>query len=41
MHDDLARRLKGVCGALGNADFEALIEKMTSEQLRSEKYRRT
>ncbi|MEO8909901.1 MAG: hypothetical protein ABI408_06690 [Gemmatimonadaceae bacterium] len=41
VHDDLERRLKSVCGALGNADFEALLVKMTIEQLRGERYRRT
>jgi len=41
VHMDLARRLKGVCGNLGAADFEALLAQMTSEQLRGERYRRT
>lgn len=33
---DLTDRLKPVCANLSNADFEALIAKMTREQLRSE-----
>jgi len=40
VHTDLARRLKGVCGHMGKDDFEALLARMTSEQLRGEKYRR-
>lgn len=40
VHTDLARRLKGVCGNLESADFEALLVQMTSEQLRGERYRR-
>ena len=40
VHTDLARRLKGICGNMGKADFEALLVQMTSEQLRGEKYRR-
>jgi hypothetical protein len=40
VHTDLARRLKGICGNMGKADFEALLTQMTSEQLRGEKYRR-
>lgn len=40
VHTDLARRLKGVCGDMGKDDFEALLVRMTSEQLRGEKYRR-
>jgi hypothetical protein len=39
VHTDLALRLKGVCGNLEAADFEALITQMTSEQLRGERYR--
>jgi hypothetical protein len=33
---DLTRRLKSVCENLSSADFEALIVKMTREQLRGE-----
>jgi hypothetical protein len=33
----LRERLKGVCGKLSREDFEALIAKMTHEQLRGEK----
>jgi hypothetical protein len=36
---DLERRLKGVCGYLANADFEALLAQMTKEQLRGERPR--
>ena len=32
----LAERLKGVCAHLSPEDFEALVLKMTREQLRSE-----
>lgn len=41
VHTDLAQRLKGICGNLDSADFEALLTQMTSEQLRGERYRRT
>jgi hypothetical protein len=34
---DLTGRLKGVCADLSSADFEALILKMTREQLRGER----
>jgi hypothetical protein len=33
---DLAQRLKRVCDNLSSADFEALVLKMTREQLRGE-----
>jgi hypothetical protein len=33
---DLARRLKRVCENLSSAEFEALVVKMTREQLRGE-----
>jgi hypothetical protein len=33
---DLAQRLKRVCANLSSADFEALVLKMTREQLRGE-----
>jgi hypothetical protein len=33
---DLTRRLKRICEKLSVADFEALMVKMTREQLRSE-----
>lgn len=33
---DLTRRLKGVCSKLSTADFDALMLKMTLEQLRGE-----
>ena len=39
VHSDLERRLKGICGNLESADFEALLSQMTSEQLRGERYR--
>lgn len=39
VHSDLERRLKGICGNLESADFEALLVQMTSEQLRGERYR--
>ena len=39
VHTDLERRLKGICGNLESADFEALLVQMTSEQLRGERYR--
>jgi hypothetical protein len=39
VHTELARRLKGICGNLESADFEALLVQMTSEQLRGERYR--
>ena len=32
----LRRRLTGVCATLSREDFEALVEKMTREQLRGE-----
>lgn len=37
VHKDLTRRLKGVCENLSSADFEALVVKMTDEQLRGER----
>jgi len=37
VHQDLARRLKCVCKELSSVDFEALVSKMTSEQLRGER----
>lgn len=36
VHKDLARRLKSVCEHLSSTEFEALIVKMTCEQLRGE-----
>jgi hypothetical protein len=39
VHSELARRLKGICGNLESADFEALLVQMTTEQLRGERYR--
>jgi hypothetical protein len=33
---DLANRLERVCGNLSSAEFEALVLKMTREQLRGE-----
>jgi hypothetical protein len=33
---DLTRRLKRICEKLSSADFEALLVKMTREQLRGE-----
>ena len=34
---DLTSRLKGVCDNLSSVDFEALLVKMTDEQLRGER----
>jgi hypothetical protein len=36
VHKDLAHRLKGVCENLSSVDFDALVSKMTHEQLRGE-----
>jgi hypothetical protein len=36
LRKDLTRRLKNVCDNLSSADFEALIMKMTREQMRGE-----
>ena len=36
MQKDLTHRLKSVCENLSSAEFEALIVKMTREQLRGE-----
>jgi hypothetical protein len=33
---DLARRLKHICENLSSADFDALVTKMTLEQMRGE-----
>jgi hypothetical protein len=40
VHSDLARRLTGICKSMERDDFEALLVRMTSEQLRGERYRR-
>jgi hypothetical protein len=37
VHRDLARRLESVCKELSTVDFEALVAKMTTEQLRGER----
>jgi hypothetical protein len=37
VHRDLARRLESVCKELSSVDFEALVAKMTTEQLRGER----
>jgi hypothetical protein len=34
---DISRRLKCICGALSVVDFQALVAKMTREQLRDER----
>ena len=36
VRNDLKRRLKGVCEKLSEEEFDALIERMTREQLRGE-----
>ena len=36
LRKDLARRLQNVCDNLSSNDFEALVMKMTREQLRGE-----
>jgi hypothetical protein len=36
LRKDLARRLKNVCANLSSGDFEALVLKMTREQMRGE-----
>jgi hypothetical protein len=36
LRKDLTRRLKNVCDNLSSADFEALIMRMTREQMRGE-----
>jgi len=36
LREDLTRRLSGVCGELSSPDFEALVQRMTREQLRGE-----
>jgi hypothetical protein len=37
VHRDLARRLESICKELSSVDFEALVAKMTTEQLRGER----
>lgn len=37
VREDLTRRLKGVCGEMSSEEFEALVAKMTTEQLRGER----
>jgi hypothetical protein len=37
LREDLTRRLTGVCGDLSSPDFEALVQRMTREQLRGER----
>ena len=36
LRKDLTRRLKNVCANLSSGDFEALVLKMTREQMRGE-----
>lgn len=37
LREDLTRRLTGVRGDLSSPDFEALVQRMTREQLRGER----
>jgi hypothetical protein len=37
VRSDVANRLRNACGYLGDADFEALVEKITAVQLRGER----
>jgi hypothetical protein len=37
LREDLTRRLTCVCGDLSSPDFEALVQRMTREQLRGER----
>lgn len=37
LREDLSRRLTSVCPDLSSPDFDALVQQMTSEQLRGER----